>query len=132
MCTNFGLAGIPGTRLKVCVWVVVVGWWITYPLPYNTSPRLGAWSLNLRLGLDCYKNEIKIKNLTSKDTTLPILWVDGADTTKIMPPKLSWAYRYLLHIEWKLFCFYYKFKFCFPDIFRVVGGADTKDNAIQA
>ena len=20
MCTNFGLAGIPGTRLKVCVW----------------------------------------------------------------------------------------------------------------
>ena len=58
MCTNFGSAGIPGTRLKVPVWgggvVVVGGGWITYPLPYNTSPRLGAWSLNLRLGLDCY------------------------------------------------------------------------------
>ena len=29
MSTNFGLAGIPGTRLKVCGgWVVVVGWWV--------------------------------------------------------------------------------------------------------
>ena len=25
MCTNFGSAGIPGTRLKVCVWWVVGG-----------------------------------------------------------------------------------------------------------
>ena len=25
MCTNFGSAGIPGTRLKVCGWWVVVG-----------------------------------------------------------------------------------------------------------
>ena len=31
MSTNFGLAGIPGT----------------YPLPYNTSPRLGAGTLML-------------------------------------------------------------------------------------
>ena len=29
------------------------------------------------------------KNLASEDTTLPILWVGGAYTTKIMPPKLS-------------------------------------------
>ena len=28
MSTNFGLAGIPGTRLKVCVWVVVGGGWV--------------------------------------------------------------------------------------------------------
>ena len=50
MSTNFGSAGIPGTRLKVCG-----GWWgggggggwITYPVPYNTSPRLGAGALML-------------------------------------------------------------------------------------
>ena len=30
-----------------------------------------------------------LKNLASEDTTLPILWVGGAYTTKIMPPKLS-------------------------------------------
>ena len=53
MSTNFGSAGIPGTRLKVCVWWVVVvvvvggGWWITYPVPYNTSPILGAGALML-------------------------------------------------------------------------------------
>ena len=49
MSTNFGLAGIPGTRLKVCVWVVGGGGggWITYPVPYNTSPRLGAGALML-------------------------------------------------------------------------------------
>ena len=29
------------------------------------------------------------KNLASEDTTLPILWVGGAYTTQIMPPKLS-------------------------------------------
>ena len=56
---------------------------------------------------------------------LPWDFEGGADTTKIMPPKFSLAYMYLLHIDWKLFCFYYKFKFCFPDILRVVGGSDT-------
>ena len=66
-----------------------------------------------------------IKISHSEDTRLPILWMGGADTTKIMPPKLSLAYMYLLHIDWKLFCFYYKFKFCFPDILGVVGGCDT-------
>ena len=52
MSTNFGLAGIPGTRLKVCVWGGGGGGgggggWITYPLLYNTSPRLGAGALML-------------------------------------------------------------------------------------
>ena len=48
MSTNFGLAGIPGTRLKVCVWSRVGGGgWITYLLLYNTSPRLGAGALML-------------------------------------------------------------------------------------
>merc|ERR1711888_327904 len=41
----------------------------------------------------------------SEDTRLPILWMGGADTTKIMPPKLRLAYMYLLHIDWKLFVF---------------------------
>ena len=50
MSTNFGSAGILGTRLKVCGGGG--GGWITYPLPYNTSPRLGAESWSL--GLDCY------------------------------------------------------------------------------
>ena len=55
MSTNFGSAGIPGTRLKVPVWGGGGGWWllvggggcITYPLPCNTSPRLGAGALML-------------------------------------------------------------------------------------
>ena len=48
MSTNFGLAGIPETRLKVCVWGGWWGgWWIAYPVPYNTSPRLGAGALML-------------------------------------------------------------------------------------
>ena len=37
MSTKFGPAGIPGTRLKVCVW-----WG-----GCNTSPRLGAGALML-------------------------------------------------------------------------------------
>ena len=47
MCTNFGSAGIPGTRLKVCVW------WITNPVLCNTSRRLGAgaFMLNAWTGL---------------------------------------------------------------------------------
>ena len=48
MSTNFGSAGIPGTRLKVCVWGGGWWWlWITYPVPYNTSPRLGPGALML-------------------------------------------------------------------------------------
>ena len=69
--------------------------------------------------LFAFNNSI-IKISHSEDTRLAILWVGGTDTTKIMPPKLSLAYMYLLHIDWKLFRFYYKFKFCFPDILGVV------------
>ena len=52
MCTNFGLAGIPGTRLKVPVWggggvvVVVVGGSHTH-YRITPVPRLGAGALML-------------------------------------------------------------------------------------
>ena len=54
---KFHCSRFPRRCLKVCVWWWVVGGgggggWITYPLPYNTSPRLGAESWSL--GLDCY------------------------------------------------------------------------------
>ena len=51
MSTNFGLAGIPGTRLKVPVWVVVVvvvmvgGSHTHYCI--TPFPRLGAGALML-------------------------------------------------------------------------------------
>ena len=45
--------------------------------------------------------------------------------------KLSWANRYLLHINYKLFCFYCKFEFCFHEFWRVMGGVDN-NNATQA
>ena len=55
MSTNFGSAGIPGTRLNVCGgWVDNI---IIYPVLYNTSHRLGAGALML-LGLDCYKKKV--------------------------------------------------------------------------
>ena len=44
----------------------------------------------------------------------------GVDTQKIKLLKLSWASRFLLHNNYKLFCFYYKFIFCFPMSLRVV------------
>ena len=45
MSTDFGSAGIPGTRLNVCGgWVDNI---IIYPVLYNTSPRLGAGALML-------------------------------------------------------------------------------------
>ena len=49
MFTNFGLAGIPGTRLKVCVWVgwvVVVGGSHTH-YRITPVPMLGAGALML-------------------------------------------------------------------------------------
>ena len=47
MSTNFGLAGIPGTRLKVPVWVVV-GWGGSHTHYCITPvPRLGAGALML-------------------------------------------------------------------------------------
>ena len=54
--------------------------------------------LDTECGITNKKDRIKISH--SEDTRLPILWVGGADTTKIMPPKLSLAYMYLLHIDW--------------------------------
>ena len=52
MSTNFGLAGIPGTRLKVPVWGGgVVGWGGSHT-HYRITP---VQDLNLRLGMDCYK-----------------------------------------------------------------------------
>ena len=36
MSTNFGLAGIPGTRLKVCVWVGE--WWGGSHTQYSVTP----------------------------------------------------------------------------------------------
>ena len=62
MSTNFGSAGIPGTRLNVCGgWVDNI---IIYPVLYNTSPRLGAGALML-LGLYCYIKKVIIKLLTN-------------------------------------------------------------------
>ena len=55
MSTDFGSAGIPGTRLNVCGgWVDNI---ILYPVLYNTGRRLGAGALML-LGLDCYKKKV--------------------------------------------------------------------------
>ena len=48
MSTNFGLTGIPGTRLKVCLWwggVVVVMDHTQYRI--TPVPRLGAGALIL-------------------------------------------------------------------------------------
>ena len=45
MSTNFGLAGIPGTMLKVPVWVVVGGSHTHYHV--TPVPRLGAGVLML-------------------------------------------------------------------------------------
>ena len=83
------------------------------------------WRCGVRDPHEITSSRENIKISHSEDTRLPILWVGGAYTTKIMPPKISLAYMYLLHIDWIFFCFYYKFKFCFPEILRVVGGADT-------
>ena len=50
MSTNFGLAGIPGTRLKVCVWWGGgVGWGGGSHTHYCITPvpRLGAGALML-------------------------------------------------------------------------------------
>ena len=48
MSTNFGSAGIPGTRLKVCVWWGG-GWWGGSHTQYRITPvpRLGAGALML-------------------------------------------------------------------------------------
>ena len=70
MSTNFGLAGIPGTRLKVCVWGG--GWWWWGGGGSHTHycitpvPMLGAgalmlnawnWTVTIYIYISCGKRE---------------------------------------------------------------------------
>ena len=75
MSTKFGSAGIPGTRLKVCVWGVGGGgwWWITYPLLYNTSPRLGAGALMLNAWTGLLQKFFKVRHVGTQNLKLELL-----------------------------------------------------------
>ena len=85
-------------------------------------PNLNKIEIKLYIGL------LPNWNTWSWPTGEMVDFVGGADNPKIKPPKLRWAYlglKVLTNIQIIKFCFYYKFKFCFPEILRVVGGADT-------
>ena len=95
MCTNFSSAGIPGTRLKVCGGVVVVGGSHTHYC-ITPVPRLGAGALMLNawtgLLLRCtivthlFVNLVTLGWLRLKLCREHSCWVTSAIRSKFVDP----------------------------------------------